>query len=61
VSAAVGHSSKPLPSSKFSIDHLQEVEEGYVREGGQARRGPTLIKLERIANAYGLTVGLFPE
>jgi transcriptional regulator with XRE-family HTH domain len=39
-------------------EHLREVEEGYPDTDSDSRRGPTLLKLERVANVYGLRVAL---
>jgi len=38
--------------------HLLDVEQGYPEPGGGRRLGPRLLKLERIANVYGLSVKL---
>jgi hypothetical protein len=42
----------------LSPDHLREMEEGYVKDYSSEVRGPTLAKLERVANVYGLRVDL---
>lgn len=39
-------------------EHLREVEKGYPKPDGGRRLGPTLAKVERIANVYGLRVSL---
>ena len=46
--------------AKLPREHLREVEKGFPRPDGVRRLGPTLSKLERIANVYGLTVTLTP-
>ncbi len=38
--------------------HLRELEEGYPKRGAETTHGPTLTKLERVANVYGLHVEL---
>lgn len=43
---------------KLSPAHLKEVEKGFPATDPRTRRGPTLAKLERVAKAYGLRVGL---
>jgi len=47
--------------ANLSPEHLKEVEDGFPKPGGGRRQGPTLIKLERIANVYGLTIRLVSE
>jgi transcriptional regulator with XRE-family HTH domain len=44
--------------ANLSPDHLREVEEGYPKGQGGVAHGATLAKLERVANVYGLRVGL---
>jgi transcriptional regulator with XRE-family HTH domain len=44
--------------ANLSREQLREVEKGYPKNDGGRRLGPTLSKLERIANVYGLTVRL---
>jgi transcriptional regulator with XRE-family HTH domain len=44
--------------ANISPEHLREVEKGYPRPDGVRRLGPTLAKVERIANVYGLRVSL---
>lgn len=44
--------------ANLSPEHLREVEEGFPETDNARRRGPTLSKLERVANVYGLRVGL---
>ena len=44
--------------ANLSPEHLREVEEGFPKPEGGAVHGPTLSKLERVANVYGLRVGL---
>ena len=44
--------------ASLSPEHLREVEEGFPDTPADMRRGPTLSKLERIANVYGLSVHL---
>lgn len=44
----------------LSKEHLKEVEDGFPKPGGGRRLGPTLLKLERVANVYGLRVDLVP-
>jgi len=44
--------------ANLSREHLREVEKGYPKSNGERRLGPTLSKLERIANVYGLRVAL---
>jgi transcriptional regulator with XRE-family HTH domain len=42
----------------ISSEHLRQVEKGFPKPDGGRRLGPTLSKLDRIANVYGLTVRL---
>jgi transcriptional regulator with XRE-family HTH domain len=42
----------------LSPQDLRRVEKGYPRPDGGRRLGPTLSKLERIANVYGLKVSV---
>jgi len=44
--------------ANISGEHLREVEQGYRKNNGERRLGPTLSKLERIASVYGLRVSL---
>jgi transcriptional regulator with XRE-family HTH domain len=44
--------------ANISPEHLREVEKGFPKPDGGRRLGPTLSKLERIANVCGLTVSL---
>jgi transcriptional regulator with XRE-family HTH domain len=44
--------------AKLPPEHLQDVEEGYPKAHGGVTHGTTLAKLERVANIYGLRVGL---
>ncbi len=44
--------------TNLSAEHLQEVENGYREPPRANRHGPTLLKLERIANIYRLHVEL---
>jgi transcriptional regulator with XRE-family HTH domain len=39
-------------------EHLRELEEGYPKQGSERTLGPTLTKLKRVANVYGLHVEL---
>jgi transcriptional regulator with XRE-family HTH domain len=39
-------------------EHLRDVGEGYPKLHGGRTHGPTLAKLERVANVYGLSVRL---
>lgn len=45
----------------LSVSHLREVEEGYPYTDDHLLRGPTLVKLERIAQSYGMHVTLIRE
>ena len=45
----------------LSPEHLDEMEKGFEKPGGGRRQGPTLVKLERVANVYGLSVRLERE
>jgi transcriptional regulator with XRE-family HTH domain len=47
--------------AQLSLEHLREVETGYPKPKGGRRQGPTLAKLERIANMYGIRVGLIRD
>jgi transcriptional regulator with XRE-family HTH domain len=44
--------------ASLSPKHLKEMEDGYPKPGGGRVQGPTLSKLERVANVYGLHVEL---
>ena len=44
----------------LSVEHLREVEDGFLKPKGGERRGPSIRKVERIANVYGLTVRFLP-
>jgi transcriptional regulator with XRE-family HTH domain len=45
-------------SADVPPEHLKELEAGYPKPHGGRRLGPTLSKLERVANVYGLSVDL---
>jgi hypothetical protein len=47
--------------AELSVEHLREVEEGFPSTNAETRRGPTLAKLQRIAEVYDLRVALVRE
>jgi transcriptional regulator with XRE-family HTH domain len=44
--------------ANLSPQQLREVEKGFPRPNGGRRVGPTLAKVHRIANIYGLNLSL---
>jgi transcriptional regulator with XRE-family HTH domain len=44
--------------AELPTEHLRELEAGYPKLQGGRSHGPTLSKLERVANVYGLSVRL---
>ena len=42
----------------LSPEHLDEMEKGFEKPEGGRKQGPTLVKLERVANVYGVSVRL---